>query len=219
MKAKIIAKLKWFFASFIWLGALLLILDILSKNLVVHYYNTGALGEDGAVIIPNFLRIQYTVNKNFVFGLDLFKNVVATRIVFVIVALGISAGIIIFLIRKWGKVNRFYKACLMMILAGAIGNSIDRIFYSASYLNFNGLSGVVDWIDFYGVWKFHFNIADIAVVLAAIMLIIYMIVIEIIDYHRKSKLKPKTTIDNTRVLSKTEQEKNKFIEKKENKDE
>ena len=218
MKEKILPKLKWFFASFIWLGLLLLIADIVSKNAVVSAFKNGNLGSDGYVLIPNFLRVQYIVNSNFVFGLDLFKNEIATRIVFVIVALGITTGIIIFLVKKWGKVNKFYKACLMMIMSGAIGNSIDRIFYSSSYLA-SAKTGVVDWIDFYGIWGFHFNVADIAVVIAAIMLIIYMIIVEIIDYRRKSKLEPKTEEDNVKVVSKTEQENNKFIEKKDHKDE
>ena len=218
MKEKILPKLKWFFASFIWLGLLFLILDIVSKNVVVSAYKNGSLGENGVILIPGFLRIQYLVNSNFVFCLDLFKNEIATRVVFVIVALGISAGIIAFLIRKWGKVNKFYKACLMMIISGAIGNSIDRIFFTSSYLA-SPVTGVVDWIDFYGVWGFHFNIADIAVVVAAIMLIIYMIITEIIDYRKKSKLTPKTAEDNVKVISKTEQEKNKFIDKKDDKNE
>lgn len=218
MKEKFLPKLKWFFASFIWLGLLFLILDIVSKNVVVSAYKSGALGENGAIIIPNFLRIQYVINNHFVFGLDLFKNDVATRVVFVIVALGISAGIIIFLVKRWGKVHKFYKACLMMIIAGAVGNSIDRIFYTSNYLA-SSVTGVVDFIDFYGVWKFHFNIADVAVVVAAIMMIIFMIVTEIIDYRKKAKLKPKTAEDNVKVVSKTEQEKNKYLEKKDNTDE
>ena len=218
MKEKILPKLKWFFASFIWLGILFLIMDIVSKNVVVSAYKSGALSSDGAVLIPNFLRVQYIVNNHFVFGLDLFKNDVATRIVFVIVALGITAGIIVYLVRKWGKTRKFYKACLMMIMAGAVGNSIDRIFYTSSYLA-SPVTGVVDWIDFYGVWSFHFNVADIAVVVPAIMMVIYMIVIEIIEYRRKVKSQPKTVEDNVKVVSKTEQEKNKFLEKKETKDE
>ena len=216
MKEKILPKLKWFFASFIWLGILFLVMDIVSKNVVVSAYKSGALSSDGAVLIPNFLRVQYIVNNHFVFGLDLFKNDVATRIVFVIVALGITTGIIVFLVKKWGKVNRFYKACLMMIMAGAIGNSIDRIFYTSSYLG-SSVTGVVDWIDFYGIWNFHFNIADVAVVVAAIMMIIFMIITEIIEYRKKVKAQPKTPEDNVRVISKKEQEKNKFLEKKETK--
>lgn len=99
----------------------------------------------------------------------------------------------------------------MMILAGAIGNVIDRIFYSPEFLA-NPVNGVVDWIDFYGIWKFNFNIADSCVVVAAIMLIVYMIVNEIIDYRKNNKDKPKE--DNEKVLSKTEQEKNAYLEDK-----
>lgn len=218
MKEKMLPKLKWFFTSFIWLGILFLIMDIVSKNVVVSAYKNGSLSGDGAILIPNFLRVQYIVNNHFVFGLDLFKNDVATRVVFVIVALGITSGIIAYLVKKWGKVRRFYKACLMMIMAGAVGNSIDRIFYTSSYLA-SPVTGVVDWIDFYGVWSFHFNIADVAVVVAAIMMVVYMIVIEILEYRLKVKSQPKTVEDNTKVISKTEQEKNKFLEKKDNKDE
>ena len=172
-----------------------------------------------------FLRINYLVNKNIVFGWDVFKNADANRIVFIVVALLVVAGILFFMIRKWDKINRFYKATMFMIIAGALGNCIDRLFYSASYLNYvdpstgKYITGVVDWIDFYGVWKFNFNVADIAVVVAAFMLIIYMIVMEIIDYRNRKKKEPKKVEDNTKVVSKTEQEKNKYLKENENKDE
>ncbi len=228
MKEKFVKGLKWFFNSYIWLGLILLIIDIVTKNVVVQNQHNIAIsgGQNGGVdIIPGFLGINYTINNKVVFGLDIFKNDVATRIVFIVVALLVTGGIIFYLVKKWGKVNRFYKACLFMIISGALGNVIDRIFYSAEYLNyFNAetnryVSGVVDWIDFYGIWGFNFNIADSAVVVAAIMLIVYMIVVDIIDYRKKAKLAPKKEEDNTKVLSKTEQEKNKYISEKESKDE
>ncbi len=212
--------LKWIFNSYIWLGVTLLVIDIITKNIVVQ--NQSAImnggGQNGGVdLIPGFLGINYVINNKIVFGLDIFKNDVATRIVFVVVALGISAGLIVFLVKKWDKLNRFYKACIMMILSGAIGNCIDRIFFSSEYLH-SSVTGVVDWIDFYGIWGFNFNIADSAVVVAAFMLVIYMIVIEILDYAKKKKLEPKKEKDNTKVISKTEQEKNKYLDKKDTPD-
>ena len=223
MKEKFSKALKWFFNSYIWLGVLFLVADIISKNAIVQ--NQDKIGPDGVVLIPNFLRVNYLVNKNIVFGWDVFKNADANRIVFVVVALLVTGGIIFYMARKWDKINSFYKACMMMIIAGALGNCIDRLFYSASYLNYidpstgKYITGVVDWIDFYGVWKFNFNVADIAVVVAAFMLIIYMIVGEIIDYRNKKKSEPKKVEDNTKVISKTEQEKNKYLEDSENKNE
>ena len=226
MKEKFLKGLKWFFNSYIWLGILLLVIDIITKNVIVQNQHNITGGQNGGIdIIPGFLGINYTINNKVVFGLDIFKNDVATRIVFIVVALLVTVGILIYLIKKWDKVNRYYKACLFMIISGALGNAIDRIFYSAKYLNYYNeaagryVSGVVDWIDFYGIWGFNFNIADSAVVVAAFMLVIYMIVIEIIDYRKKKKTEPKTEEDNTKVLSKTEQEKNKYLEEQTPKDE
>lgn len=223
MKQKIFKACKWFFDSYIWLGLLFLVADVVSKNIIVQ--NQDNIRPDGVVLIPNFLRVNYIINKNIVFGWDVFKNADANRIVFVVVALLVVAGILFYMIRKWDKINKFYKACMFMIIAGALGNCIDRLFYSASYLNYldpstgKYITGVVDWIDFYGVWQFNFNVADIAVVVAAFMLIIYMIVMEIVDYRKKKKLEPKKVSDNTKVVSKTEQEKNKYLSESNNKDE
>lgn len=208
--------LKWFFNSFIWLGFILLFLDILSKNLVVINQDVTKTGVE---IIPGFLRIQYIVNPSIAFGLNL-GNEMATKIVFSIVAILITIGIIAYLVKKWVKVNRFFCAALMMIIAGAIGNVIDRLFYSDVYLNFvdssgNYVTGVVDWIDFYGIWGFHFNIADSCVVIAAFMLIIYMIIDEIKEFNKRRKVEKvseEKEDKNEKVLSKTELEKQRLLE-------
>ena len=215
MKEKLLKALKWFLDSYIWLFVILLALDIVTKNIIVYY---GAqLTNQPVVLIPGFLRISYTINQNVAFGMSL-GSPLANRIVFSIVALLVSAGIIVYMVLKWGKLRKLYRAIMMMILVGAIGNVIDRIFYTAEYLNAGGAQGVVDWIDFYGVWKFNFNIADSAVVIAAFMMIITMIVLEVKDYkERKAKEakleKPvKEEKKEEKILSKTEQEKQKLLE-------
>ena len=105
--------LKWFFNSFIWLGLLLLIIDLVSKLLVVanHEY---ILSTGGIVLIPNFLRINYIINNKMVFGISLGSDT-ANRAVFCVAALLIVTGLIIFLIKKWGKLNKYYKAALILI--------------------------------------------------------------------------------------------------------
>ena len=212
MKEKFLKGLKWFFNSFIWLGVLLLIIDYVTKQVVVAN-RENILANGGIVLIPNFLRINYVINNTLVMGMSLGSDL-ANRAVFCVVALVISAGIIFYLVKKWDKIDRFFKASFMMILAGAFGNVIDRLFYTPEFLG-NPVNGVVDWIDFYGVWKFNFNIADSAVVVAAFMLIIYMIVLEIIEYRKKSNEAPKEKKeDNTKVLSKTEKEKQQYLENK-----
>ena len=199
---------KWFFDSFIWLGLLLLIADLVSKLAVIA--NKDAIrAQGGVVLIPNFLRVNYLINNNLVFGLST-GNDMSNRIIFCVVAGIIVIGVIFFTIKKWVKLSKMFKAAIMMILAGAIGNLIDRLFYSPEFLG-NSVNGVVDWIDFYGIWQFNFNIADSSVVVAAFMLIIYMLVVDIIEYKNRPK-EPKKEEDNTKVLSKTEQEKKEFIE-------
>ena len=158
-KEKIVKGLKWFFNSFIWLAIVLLVLDIVSKNIVVQ--NADAIraggGRNGGIdIIPGFLGINYIINEKIAFGLMIGTEQV-TQIIFSILAVVIVIIIVIYLIKQWGKTNRFYKACLMMIIAGALGNVIDRVFYSAEYLNYVNASGklargVVDFIDFYGIF-------------------------------------------------------------------
>ena len=74
----------------------------------------------------------------------------------------------------------------MLIVAGAIGNLIDRIFYTASYLG-GSHAGVVDFIDFCGIWDAVFNIADCCVVIAACMFIVYTIVEMVKDYIKENK--------------------------------
>ena len=72
---------------------------------------------------------------------------------------------------------------------------IDRIFYAPYY-------AVVDWIDFWWFWQFNFNIADCCIVIAAIMLIVYILVGEV-----KESIKNRNKeITGEKVLSKTEQE-------------
>ena len=94
MKDKLLKALKWFFNSYIWLGLVVLVVDIITKNIVVqnqaNIQNAG--GQNGGVdIIPGFLGINYVINKNVVFGWDIFKNELTNRIIFIIVALLISA--------------------------------------------------------------------------------------------------------------------------------
>ena len=221
-KEKIIKALKWFFNSFIWLAIVLLVLDIVSKNIVVQ--NADAIraggGRNGGIdIIPGFLGINYIINEKIAFGL-MIGTEQATQIIFSILAVLIVIIIVIYLIKQWGKTNRFYKACLMMIIAGALGNVIDRVFYSAEYLNYVNASGklargVVDFIDFYGIWGFNFNVADSCVVVAAFMMIIYVIVTEIIEYRKKvtlEKAKESEPVKEEKVLSATEQEKIRLLE-------
>ena len=185
MKEKIINALKWFYKSFIWLFIVMLGLDILSKQLILA---SGAM--PGTTIADwGFVRISYVLNENAAFGIGA-SDPAVSRTIYLIVASLVSAGLVFYLIWKRKDMKLYIRACLVLIVAGALGNMIDRIFYGPlEYADATGLfsGAVVDWIDFYWFWSFNFNIADSCIVVAAFMLIIYIIVNEVKDLIARRK--------------------------------
>ena len=205
MKEKLLNGLKWLFKSYIWLGVLLLAIDIISKQIIMH----SGVTPPGIVAKWGFVNITYVLNTKAAFGIGA-DNPDVSRTIYLIVATLISAGLITYLILKRKGMKLFIRAALIMVVTGAIGNMIDRIFYGSlqgGRVLFGG--AVVDWIDFYWIpgWVWNFNIADSCIVVAAFMLIIYIIVAEVKDYRERNKNKVKTVNDHQKVLSKSEKEK------------
>lgn len=90
---------------------------------------------------------------------------------FTIVTIGVIIAIIYFY-HKEAKGKPFFQISLMLLLGGAIGNFIDRLF----------LGEVVDFVDvLIPVINYHFpifNIADAALTIAVIMLLISILMEE-----------------------------------------
>ncbi len=211
-KDKSIKWLKWFFESFIWLFIVLLALDIVSKNIVV---NNIKINEGEIKVIPYILSFKYIVNTKAAFGIG-FNNDLTNRIVYIIIASVVFIGVLIYYIFTFKKHNKLIRAMIMMILVGAIGNLIDRIFYSPSYLH-NDLNGVVDWILFFPttrIFPYTFNIADASIVVSVFILIVYLIVEEIKEYKKKKK--EALAVDATPFLSLEEKERLERIIKENN---
>lgn len=200
---KVLKGLKWFFFSYIWLFILFFVIDIVTKQLVVNYFKTH---NQPIVLIPHFLEIDYTINEAAAFGFGL-ENATANRVMYCVVAfigLGIIVGIYVW---KFKELKGLVKACLMLMAVGALGNLVDRLFYSAKflsgmYVSTNNSGGVVDWIDFCGIWNFIFNIADSAVVVGTIILIVYLIVDEVRETKKRRNKEVKES--GGKVLSKEE---------------
>ena len=192
MKDKIISGLKWFFKSFIWLFIVLLGLDILTKQLILH-----AETAPGSVISDwGFVHISYVLNRGAAFGIGT-GNETANRIIYLIVASLISIAIAAYLIIKRKETKLFMRASLILVITGAIGNVIDRVFYGPLQGAEGLFSGaVVDWIDFYWFWGYVFNIADCCIVIAAFMMIIYIIVLEVKEMieRRNAEVKMKKDV-------------------------
>jgi len=184
MKEKVINASKWLFKSFIWLFIVLLGIDIATKQIIIH----SGVEPYSQVADWGFVRINYVLNYNAAFGLGASDHTVS-RIIYLVTASIISIGLIAYLIIKRKDMKLYIRACLVLIITGAIGNMIDRIFYAPYY-------AVVDWIDFYWFWSYNFNIADCCIVIAAFMLIIYLIVTEVKEMIARRNAEVKMVKDN-----------------------
>lgn len=132
-------------------------LDQISKFLAVKYLvNIGSIP-----IIKDIFHLTYVENRGAAFGM--FQN---NQMVFVVVALAACIFGLYYLYKN--QLNLLGKSAIILIIAGAIGNLIDRV----------RLGFVVDYFDFRIVWNYVFNVADVFVVIGTILLCIYIIFFE-----------------------------------------
>lgn len=186
-KENIIKALKWFFFSYIWLGVLLFVIDIVSKHVALNAFGgwetftTGAPKDAYGTFIPGFMSFTLTFNTGAAWGMFGNLDDVTRRVLLIGISLIMSVAFVVFYIVKFKKLNRWYKAFLMCLAAGAIGNLIDRAFYPDGQ--------VIDFIKFDFMPTFPvFNFADAVLVVSIIGMIIYMIVEEVMNFVKKKKL-------------------------------
>ncbi len=143
--------------KYLWLSAVVILLDQGSKIImssILSLYQTIA-------VMPHFnltLAHNYGAAFSFLAGAGGWQ-----RWFFIGLTTVISIVLIIWL-KKLNIQAKLEAVSISLILGGAIGNVIDRIY----------LGYVVDFFDFYyGTWHFAtFNIADSAIVLGAGLLIL-----------------------------------------------
>ena len=176
-KEKIINSIKFFFKSFLWVIPVLLVLDIVSKQVAQANLSTGKM----VTFIPHLIGFELTYNDGAAFSL--FGNLpeVPRRILLISFSTIGAIVMIVVLSMKYKKLNWWYKSSLYLMLAGCIGNFIDRVFYE------KGL--VIDFIRFIFWEKFAiFNLADVFLVVGAFLLIIAVVIEEIQDNFKMKKM-------------------------------
>ena len=137
-----------------FLFLILVILDQVTKALVINFFNLY----DSVALLP-MINLTFVVNYGFAFGL--LNNPSLNQI---LVSLVILAIIIYFLYLLIKTQDKIFQLTLTLILAGALGNFIDRIFRGF----------VIDFIDIY-IGKYHwpaFNIADSCITVGFVILMI-----------------------------------------------
>lgn len=128
-------------------------------------------------IVGDTLRLTYIENAGMAFGID-----VGGKLFFSVFSILASIGIFIYLYRVRNE-HFLFRMSLAMILGGAVGNLIDRVFYGVLYGEGTLFYGkVVDFIDadFFNisVFGYHlnrwpvFNIADASVTCGVILLLL-----------------------------------------------
>jgi len=136
---------------------ILTVVDQLSK----WYFYTYRFKYDGFVVIKDFFYLTYLENRGAAFGM--LQNF---RWMFIILTIAALVFMIWHLIRNK---NTLLRVSLTLLISGATGNFIDRLFRGF----------VVDFLDFYPFgYDFPiFNFADICINVGAFLLFYYVIFI------------------------------------------
>lgn len=157
----------------ILISILILIVDIITKQLVIH----TMIEHQSISIIKNFFSITLAKNTGVAFSF------LEGKVPLII----IMTTIVILIILKYIKTtnpNKLESICYSLVLGGALGNLIDRIIYGY----------VIDFLDFnlFGYPFPIFNLADTFIVIGIILLII----LNIIESRNQNEVKKPRKIKN-----------------------
>lgn len=138
------------------LALVIIALDQITKILIVKNMNLG----ESITIIENFLYITSHRNPGAAWG------ILAGRMWFFYIITIIVVIALVYYIQKMAKTHILLGISLGLMLGGAIGNFIDRIFRKE----------VVDFVDTY-IFGYNFpifNVADSALTVGVVLLMIFM---------------------------------------------
>lgn len=189
---------------------------VIDQIIKIWIKTTFTLGEDHEIF--SWFHLTFVENNGMAFGWHLGSKLFLTlfRIIFV-------AGIIWYILklRKIEGLKRGYIVCVGLVLAGAVGNIIDCVFYGVVFGDAALLHGrVVDmfyfplfsfdwpeWIPFIGGTHFEFfkpvfNFADAAISVGVLAILFFYskqlgMSFDKIKELRKSKVAIDNTTDNT----------------------
>lgn len=133
--------------------ALLTVLDRLTKQLAVSTVKVHG----PKPFLFGLFQFRYVENTGAAFSSFSQKTTLLTVVTLVILA----AGLTLLMLHKFR--SRFVNVCVVLVLAGGLGNVIDRILYGY----------VVDFIEPLFVDFAVFNFADCCITVGAILLICY----------------------------------------------
>ena len=145
------------------LGILLVMLDVFSKDAVER-----SLADGSSIDLLPFLQLVLVYNRGAAFGF--LGEASGWQLPFFVAVGAIVSIVIVIRLARAAATQKWFEVALVLILAGAVGNLIDRI----------RVGYVVDFIElYYGAWRFPaFNVADMVIFLGALMLILELLEIQ-----------------------------------------
>ena len=151
------------------LSAGVVIVDQAAKLIVLATVPRGGVIK----VIDDFFRIINVQNPAIAFSIGHGIAAGPRRTLFVLLPLLVIALLFLYYLFTRDPLTRFQKWCFGALVGGGLGNYVDRIFRP---------QGVVDFLDFkfYGFLGMErwptFNVADMTVVIAAILLFISFLI-------------------------------------------
>jgi signal peptidase II len=138
--------------------AFILILDQVTKVLILRNVPHGT----SRMVIPGFFNLTHVRNRGAIFG---FFNQSGRPLVFIALTAAslLALGLVTYYFVRVSSQDKLLRFTLALILGGALGNQIDRIFRGY----------VVDFLELY-VKSFRwpsFNVADSCISVGAVLLI------------------------------------------------
>ena len=143
--------------SFLILSIFIFLLDFFSKYFLINFYD---LGSKGRVYITSFLDFILVLNPGISFGILSNGNDIQRW------TLSFLSILVIFYLYYWStkSPSKIIKISLFVMIGGALGNVFDRLIYGK----------VIDFISLhvFDYYWYVFNIADIAIVLGGLIILI-----------------------------------------------
>ena len=160
--------------KYIFLTVGIIILDQITKGIIKSNFILG----ESIPVIEGFFNITFVKNPGAAFGFFADARDEIRKPLMLITPVAVSVWLV-FQVRSTYKKNSLLTLAYCLIIAGAMGNFIDRFAYSY----------VIDFLDFHynNVHFPAFNVADSAITIAAGLLILDLIII--IKQERKSTKK------------------------------
>ncbi|MCR4741918.1 MAG: signal peptidase II [Treponema sp.] len=161
------------------LALLVIVLDQITKLLIVKFIPINTIGTQ---FFGDFLRIVHVSNTGVAFSVGATWSETIRKLLFSLMPILVIALVCVVYFRN-KDFTKLQRWAIMGIVGGGIGNLIDRIFRA---------EGVVDFIDvkFFGIFGLNrwptFNVADSAVVVCGIILLITFIISIVKDSKNKN---------------------------------